>query len=122
MYYSLQISSLLLAAATLCAQTPVLTVPPSGNNQKASVTQFIGPVKITVDYSSPAVRDRRGKIWGMLVPYGFTPQGTGVSKNVPWRAGANENTTFSASEPVIIEGKPLAAGTYGLHMIPGQDE
>jgi hypothetical protein len=122
MNYSLQIASVLLAAATLSAQTPVLTVPPSGNNQKASVTQFIGPVKITVNYSSPSVRDRRGKIWGTLVPYGLTPQGTGVSKNVPWRAGANENTTFSASEPVTIEGKPLAAGTYGLHMIPGQDE
>jgi hypothetical protein len=122
MYYPLQISSLLLAAVTLSAQAPVLTVPPSGNNQKASVTQFIGPVKLTVDYSSPSVRDRRGKIWGTLVPYGLTPQGTGLSKNVPWRAGANENTTFSASELVTIEGKPLAAGTYGLHMIPGQDE
>ena len=69
MYYTLQISSLLLAAATLCAQTTnVLTVPPSGNNQKASVTQFIGPVKITVNYSSPSVRDRRGKIWGRWCP------------------------------------------------------
>src|SRR5271169_1593144 len=122
MNYSLQTFSLVLAAATLSAQTPVLTVPPSGNNQKASVTQFIGPVKITVDYSSPSVRDRRGKIWGTLVPYGLTPQGVGANKNVPWRAGANENTTFSASDAVTIDGKPLAAGTYGLHMIPGQDE
>src|SRR5215471_5804512 len=46
---------------------PGLTLPPSGNNQKASVTQYIGPVRINIDYSSPAVhgpdgKDRRGQI------------------------------------------------------------
>src|ERR1700719_564721 len=98
MRYLLQISSIVFTAAAVWAQAPVLTTPPSGNNQKASVSQSIGPVKITIEYSSPAVHsasgeDRRGKIWGKLVPYGLTPQGTGVEKNVPWRAGANENTT-----------------------------
>jgi hypothetical protein len=38
-----------------------------------------------------------------------------------WRAGANENTTIEFSTPVSIEGKPLPAGTYGLHMIPNPD-
>lgn len=112
--------------AMLEAQPP-LTLPTSGNNQKASVTQFIGPVKITIDYSSPAVHtatgeDRRGKIWGKLVPYGLTAQGSVNGKPFPWRAGANENTRFSASDNVTIEGKPLPAGTYGLHMIPGPEE
>jgi len=111
---------------TLLQAQPPLTLPPSGNNQKASVTQFIGPVKITIDYSSPAVHspggeDRRGKIWGKLVPYGVAPLGVSP-KPSPWRAGANENTTFSISENVAIEGKPLPAGTYGLHMIPGPEE
>jgi hypothetical protein len=115
-----------LCFALLEAQPP-LTLPTSGNNQKASVTQFIGPVKITIDYSSPAVHtangeDRRGKIWGKLVPFGVTPLGVGNGKPSPWRAGANENTTFSASEKVTVEGKPLPAGTYGLHMIPGPEE
>jgi tetratricopeptide (TPR) repeat protein len=40
----------------------------------------------------------------------------------PWRAGANENTVFTAAEDVVIEGKPLPAGRYGLHMIPGKEE
>jgi tetratricopeptide (TPR) repeat protein len=40
----------------------------------------------------------------------------------PWRAGANENTVFRVSNDVKIEGQPLPAGSYGLHMIPGQDE
>lgn len=106
---------------------PGLTIPPSGNNQKASVTQHIGPVRITIDYSSPAVhgpdgKDRRGQIWGKLVPYGLTDLGFGLGKPAPWRAGANENTVFEVSDAVSIEGKPLAAGRYGLHMIAGPEE
>jgi hypothetical protein len=90
-------------------------VPPSGNNQKASVSQFIGPVKVTIEYSSPAVHsptgeDRRGKIWGKLVPYGLANLGAGNGNPDPWRAGANENTVFSAAEGVMVEGKPLPPG------------
>src|ERR1043166_9374712 len=104
-----------------------LSIPPSGNNQKASVTQYIGPVRLTIDYSSPAVhgpdgKDRRGQIWGKLVPYGLTDLGFGNGKPAPWRAGANENTVFEISDKVSIEGKPLAAGRYGLHMIAGPEE
>ena len=115
-------------AGALMAQYPGLTLPPSGNNQKAAVTQFIGPVRVTIDYSSPAVhdttgKDRRGEIWGKLVPYGMSSLGAfGNGKPGPWRAGANENTVFAISSAVIIEGKPLPAGRYGLHMVPGKDE
>jgi hypothetical protein len=104
-----------------------LTLPPSGDNQKASVTQFIGPVQITVDYSSPNVhgaggKDRRGQIWGKLVPYGMTDLGLNGGKPSHWRAGANENTVITFSNDVKIQGQTLPAGRYGLHMIPGQDE
>ncbi|MEO8661827.1 MAG: DUF2911 domain-containing protein [Bryobacteraceae bacterium] len=110
-----------------CAQYPGLTLPPSGSNQKAAVTQFIGPVKVTIEYSGPAVhgpngKDRRGQIWGKLVPYGLTNLGFGNGKPGPWRAGANENTVFEVSHAVLIEGKPLAAGRYGLHMIVDPEE
>jgi len=106
---------------------PGLTVPPDGNNQKATVTQHIGPVRISIDYSSPAVhgpdgKDRRGQIWGKLVPYGLTDLGFGNHKPDPWRGGANENTVFETSNDIIVEGKPLPAGRYGLFMIAGQDE
>ena len=106
---------------------PGLAIPPSGNNQKASVTQYIGPVRITIDYSSPAVhgpdgKDRRGQIWGKLVPYGLTDLGFGLGKPAPWRAGANENTVFEVSDDVTVEGRPLRAGRYGLHMIAGPEE
>jgi hypothetical protein len=106
---------------------PGLTLPPSGNNQKATVTQYIGPVRVSIEYSSPAVhgpdgKDRRGQIWGKLVSYGLTDLGFGNGKPAPWRAGANENTVFEVSDAVTIEGKPLPAGRYGLHMIAGPEE
>jgi len=103
-----------------------LSTPPSGDNQKASVTQWIGPASVTVNYSSPDVHgpngeDRKGHIWGELVPYGFTDQGFGSSKAAPWRAGANENTTITFSHDVTIGGKPLKAGTYGLFLAVEKD-
>lgn len=117
----------LLLAGAAWGQFPGLTMPPSGDNQRASVTQFIGPVKITIDYNSPKVHgptgeDRRGKIWGTLVPYGMANLGFGNGKPSPWRAGANENTVFAVSHPVLIEGKPLPAGRYGFHILPEKDE
>jgi len=76
---------------------------------KAVVSQTIGISEVTVTYHRPGVKGRT--IWGGLVPYGQL-----------WRVGANENTTVSFSDPVKINGKDLPAGTYGLHMIPGQTE
>lgn len=103
-----------------------ITLPPSGGNQKASVTQHIGLVKVTVNYSSPRVhragQDRTGKIWGELVPYGMSDLGFNDCKECPWRAGANENTVFKVNHDIKVEGKPLVAGTYGVHMIPGADK
>ncbi len=114
-------------AGAIFAQVPPLTLPPSGNNQKASVIQHIGPVLVTIDYSSPAVhapdgKDRRGQIWGKLVPYGLEKSVFGNGKPDPWRAGANENTVLTVSHDVLLEGKPLPAGRYGLHMITGPDD
>jgi hypothetical protein len=123
----LKVSPLFLLAGALLAQFPGLTLPPSGKNQKAAVTQYIGPVQVTIEYSSPAVhgpggKDRRGQIWGKLVPYGLVDLGFGNRKPDPWRAGANENTVFAVSHDVLVEGQPLPAGRYGLHMIPGPEE
>src|SRR5213595_1622664 len=77
-------------------------------SQAAEVKQRIALTDITVNYHRPLVNGR--KIWGGLVPYGKV-----------WRAGANENTTIEFSDDVSVEGKPLAKGLYGLHMIPNQD-
>ena len=110
-----------LVLLTVGAMAQALTQPPSGGNQKSRLTQWIGPVEISIVYSSPDVHDPAGKdrkdhIWGELVPYGFTDQGFGSSKAAPWRAGANENTTISFSHDVRIEGKDLKAGKYALFL------
>jgi len=82
------------------------TYPPS---QRAQTTQRVGITDVTISYHRPLVNNR--KVWDALVPYGKV-----------WRAGANENTTISFSDPVTIEGKTLDKGTYGLHMIPAADQ
>jgi hypothetical protein len=78
-------------------------------SQRGSVTQRIGLTDITINYHRPAVGGR--EIWGKIVPYGKV-----------WRAGANENTTITFADDVTVEGKPLTAGTYGLHTIPDKDQ
>jgi len=97
----------LLAIPLSSAQSAVLTLPVA--SQRAVVSQRIGLTDITVTYHRPLVNKR--EIWGKVVPYGEV-----------WRAGANENTTIEFTDPVSIQGKPLAQGIYGLHMIPRQDE
>ena len=89
------------------AQSAVLDLPRA--SQHALITQKIGVTDITISYHRPLVNGR--KVLGGLEPYGKV-----------WRAGANENTTIAFSDAVTVEGKPLAAGTYGLHMIPGENE
>ena len=94
---------------------------PRNVSPAAELKQRIGLTDITVNYSRPRVtlrgNDRSGKIWGQQVPYGLTKIAFAGQGNIPWRAGANENTTVNFSSDVKIEGKPLAAGKYGLHMI-----
>ena len=101
------IEALLLLGSLGQAQSFLLDLP--RQSQHAVVTQRVGITDITINYHRPLVNKR--KVWGGLVPYGQV-----------WRAGANENTTIKFSDPVTIEGKPLPQGTYGLHMIPGEDE
>jgi tetratricopeptide (TPR) repeat protein len=98
----------LLAMSGMCpAQSFVLDLPLK--SQKAEVSQVIGLTDITIEYSRPLLKDR--KIWDGLVPYGKV-----------WRTGANVNTTITFTDPVMIEGKALDKGTYGLHTIPNADE
>ena len=106
------LSGVLLAASYCAAQTAtsetlMLNLPRA--SQHALVTQRIGITDITVNYHRPLANGR--PIWGKVVPY-----------DKVWRAGANENTTITFSDPVTIEGQALDKGTYGLHMIPGESQ
>lgn len=99
----LTLSISMLFPALLSAQ-PVGLVTPDVS-PAATASQTIGLTDMTVSYHRPGTNGR--KIWGGLVPY-----------DQVWRAGANMNTTVSFSSPVTVNGTKLAAGTYGLHMIP----
>ena len=74
----------------------------------AAVSQTIGTTEVRIAYGRPQVNDRT--IFGGLVAYGEV-----------WRTGANEATTISFSDDVMVEGESIAAGTYSLYTIPGQD-
>ncbi len=98
----------------LCAVVSALLVPAAYAelklprvSQKATVSQTVGLTDVTITYSRPGVKGR--VIWGDLVPY-----------DKVWRTGANEATIFTISKDVTIDGKPLPAGTYSLHTIPGR--
>ena len=117
----------LMFSITVAGQeTSELSTPPNGDNEHAEVSQWIGPVKISIDYHSPKVHnpannDRTGHIWGELVHYGFVDEGFGPTKGAPWRAGANESTSITFSNDVKIEGKDLKAGTYALFLDVGKN-
>jgi hypothetical protein len=127
--YALAALFVALSGAQALAQNQAVRMPhPS---QKASVMQTVGVTDITITYSRPGVKGR--KIWGDP-PAGATGTATlddagSRPKDAPivpyghvWRTGANEATTFSVTDDVLVNGQKLAAGTYSLHTIPGRDE
>jgi hypothetical protein len=64
---------------------------------------------ITTDYSSPRLKGR--KMIGDVNPYGK-----------PWRAGANEATTFVTTTDLTVDGKAVPAGSYTIFAIPNPDQ
>jgi hypothetical protein len=80
-----------------------LKVPAPSPTQ--TIKQDFGLSSIELNYSRPGMKGR--KIMGDLVPFGKV-----------WRTGANSATTISFADDVIIEGKTVKAGKYGLLTIP----
>lgn len=95
-------SALALCTIVGCAQDKQPKSPP------ATVKATVAGVDVEIHYSQPSVKGR--KIWGDLVPYGKV-----------WRTGANEATTISFSQDVMIDGQALPAGKYALFTIPTED-
>lgn len=96
----------ILLTALLCASAYTFaqyTLPAA--SPRAKVEQQFSLSKITVDYGRPAVKGR--EIFGALVPYGKV-----------WRAGANSSTKITFSQGVLLQGKNVPSGTYGLFVEP----
>jgi tetratricopeptide (TPR) repeat protein len=100
---------LFASAQSAGAQSAILNLPRA--SQRASVSQRIGITDITINYHRPLVNGRKVLGPGSPQPYGQV-----------WRAGANENTTINFTSDVMVEGKALPRGVYGLHMIPGESD
>ena len=75
------------------------------SSPKATINQSVGLTDVEINYSRPSARGRA--VFGNLIPFGKV-----------WRTGANENTTISFSDNVIIDGKPLKKGKYSVYTIP----
>ena len=75
------------------------------SSPKATVMQAVGLTDVEVVYSRPSAKGR--VVFGNLIPFGKV-----------WRTGANENTTVSFSDDVVIDGKTLKKGKYSLYTIP----
>ncbi len=77
-------------------------------SQRGTVSQTVAGTEITLDYNRPVARGRT--LFGTLVPRGKV-----------WNPGANEATTITFSDDVVVQGAPLAAGRYSLWVIPEAD-
>jgi hypothetical protein len=75
---------------------------------KSTLTQVVGLTNVEIVYSRPSAKGR--DVFNNLVPFGKL-----------WRTGANENTTISFSDDVVIDGKTLAKGKYALYTTPRAD-
>jgi len=100
---TLPISMALLACALAGPTRAELVLPrPSPN---ASVSQTIGITTLSLTYSRPGVKGR--VIWGGLVPYDSL-----------WRTGANDPTSLTISDDILVAGQKLAAGKYAIVTMP----
>lgn len=68
-----------------------------------------GDQRITIDYWRPSARGRQ--VFGGIIP-----------SNHFWRLGANHATEITLTQPVLLEGQPLAAGKYTLFAQPSAQE
>lgn len=100
------IAASLLAAVLFTNAQQLQTPQPSTTT---TVKQNFGLGSIELSYSRPNMKGR--KIFGDLVPF-----------DKVWRTGANNATTLTFSDEVMIGGVAIKPGKYGLLSIPGASE
>jgi hypothetical protein len=93
----------------LIAQSATSQLETPQPSPKGKIEQKVGVMNVSISYSRPGMKGR--KIFGGLVPFGQE-----------WRTGANEPTTITFSDPVKLAGQDVAAGTYSLYTMPGEQE
>lgn len=76
---------------------------------RMAAMDMVGDNHVHIDYGAPSVRGRT--IWNGLVAYGQV-----------WVTGAHKATWVEFSHPVLVAGKKIDKGRYGLFTIPGKKE
>ncbi|HYF30646.1 MAG TPA: DUF2911 domain-containing protein [Chitinophagaceae bacterium] len=99
------LSAFSLSIAMADAQT--LRTPAPSPTQ--TLRQDFGLSTVELSYSRPSIKGR--KVFGDLVPFGKV-----------WRTGANQATTITFGEEVMIGDKKVPAGKYGIVTIPEKDQ
>ncbi len=94
----------------LVAQLATAQIRTPSPSPAATVIQTIGVTDVTVKYSRPSLKGR-SPFTGDFVPTGKI-----------WRTGANGATAFTTTTDMMVNGKPLAAGTYAIVSIPAATE
>lgn len=94
-------------ASFLLSDAQNLSTPQPSPTQ--TLKQNFGLSTIELSYSRPGMKGR--KVFGDLVPYGKV-----------WRTGANQATTITFGEEVMIGDTKVPAGKYGLLSIPDAAE
>lgn len=102
------VCTLMALAAVFAAPSPAQVGGNVASPPAKADCKFSDGKTIHIDYSSPRMKGR--KIFGDLVPYGE-----------PWRAGANEATTFVIDADLNVGGKTVPAGSYTLFALPKAD-
>lgn len=95
--------------SSLSAVSFAQTIKTPAPSSTQLIKQELGIGSVELSYSRPNMKGR--KIFGDLVPYGEV-----------WRTGANNATTLTFTEDVMIGSTKIQAGKYGLLTIPNSSE
>src|SRR5690242_953972 len=98
---------IIVFAITFSATSQSIKTPPPSPPQ--TIKQDFGLSSMELSYSRPGIKGR--KVFGDLVPYGKV-----------WRTGANNATTISFEDSVLVGTTKVPAGKYGLLTIPDKDK
>ena len=104
----------LRCAASLVLLVSAATPSPARSqllaSEPGSVSQTVDGTRVSVDYSRPRARGRRG-LFGSRIHWGEV-----------WTPGANKATTLALGKDVTINGSAVPAGKYSVWMVVKRDE
>jgi hypothetical protein len=79
---------------------------------KSTITQRVGLTDVTITYYRPSAKGRTV----------FGGDKAVLADGKRWRTGANATTSIKFSDDVLVEGKKVPAGEYGIYTIPTANE